>query len=206
MHTKAHKIRLNPTLEQKGYFLRAAGVARFAYNHALAEYKRRKAAQEPVNWRAMLKDFRTRSHTEFPFVGEVTKCAVEEGFRDCQRAIRTYYKAKPKNRKLHFPGFRKRSKRIGSFGLANDKFSCDGHAAKIPKCGVVNMAEPLRLTGKVLSGRVTEQSGHWYLVVTVEVEETQKAASDNSVGIDFGLKSFATLSTGEVVETQGYFR
>lgn len=206
MLTKAHSIRLNPTPEQEQYFLRASGVARFSYNWGLAEYKRLKAEGQRADWNQLKKDFRARSTAEFPFVKEVTKCAAEEAIADLRRSIGTYYKAKPKNRKLRFPSFRKRSKRIGGFGLANDKFSCSGHEVRIPKLGLVNMAEPLRFTGDVRSGRVKEQSGHWYLTVTVEVKETPGIVPSGSVGIDFGLKAFATLSTGEVVETQGYFR
>ncbi|MEZ4728147.1 MAG: helix-turn-helix domain-containing protein [Caldilineaceae bacterium] len=37
---RAHKIRLNPTEEQAEFFRRCAGVARFVYNHGLAEWKR----------------------------------------------------------------------------------------------------------------------------------------------------------------------
>lgn len=206
MSTKAHKIRLNPTPEQAQYFLRAAGVARFAWNWALAEYKRLKADRQKADWNQMKKDFRVRSHAEFSFVREVTKCAAEEGIADLRRSISTYYKTKPQNRKCKFPGFRKRSRRIGSFGLANDKFSLDGHTVRIPKLGMVNMAEPVRFAGKILSGRVTERAGHWYLTVTVEAENEQRQGSKDSVGIDFGLKAFAMLSNGEVVKTQGYFR
>lgn len=206
MITKAHKIRLNPTLEQAAYFLRAAGVARFSYNWGLVEYKRLKAEGQKADWNQLKKDFRGRSQSEFPFVREVTKCAAEEALSDLRRAISIYYKTKPKNQKCKFPGFRKRSQRIGGFGLANDKFVCDGHIVKIPKCGVVNMAEPLRFAGKILSGRVREHAGKWYLIVTVAVVSETSSIPSTLVGIDFGLKTFATLSNGEVVETQGYFR
>ncbi len=36
----AHKIALDPTNKQQTYFARSAGTARFAYNWALAEWKR----------------------------------------------------------------------------------------------------------------------------------------------------------------------
>jgi putative transposase len=36
---RAHMIRLNPTPEQEVYFRRACGVARHAYNWALARWK-----------------------------------------------------------------------------------------------------------------------------------------------------------------------
>jgi putative transposase len=37
---RAHVIALDPTIEQSIYFARACGVARFAYNWALGEWKR----------------------------------------------------------------------------------------------------------------------------------------------------------------------
>jgi putative transposase len=40
----AHRIRLVPTADQESYFARACGVARFAYNWALAEWQRQYAA------------------------------------------------------------------------------------------------------------------------------------------------------------------
>jgi len=117
----------------------------------------------------------------------------------------TYYQAKKKRKGLHFPGFRSRHRRIGGFGLANDKFRCEGNTAYLPKIGEVNMAEPLRFDGAVRSGRVVEDGGHWYLVVTVEIEKPESTAA-GSVGIDFGLKALATLSDGTVYETQGTLR
>src|ERR1700686_4321358 len=43
---KAHKIRLHPTTEQATYFAKAAGTARYAFNWALAEWKRQSEAGE----------------------------------------------------------------------------------------------------------------------------------------------------------------
>jgi len=37
---RAHKVRLNSTLEQARWLRQACGVARFAFNWALAEWKR----------------------------------------------------------------------------------------------------------------------------------------------------------------------
>jgi putative transposase len=203
---KAHRIRLNPTPEQAAAFMRAAGIARFAWNWALAEYHRRKEAGELIDWNMIKKEFRARIDTEFPFVREVTKCAAEEAIADLRRAIARYFQAKKKNARLHFPGLRKRSRRIGGFGIANDKFAVDGHEARLPKIGVVNLAEPLRFQGRIVSGRVKECGGHWYLTVVVDVAVSATAAPPASVGIDFGLSRFATLSTGEVVETQAHLR
>jgi IS605 OrfB family transposase len=203
---KAHRIRLNPTPEQENAFRRAAGIARFAWNWSLAEYQRLKTEGKTADWNAIKKEFRARIDTEFPFVREVTKCAPEEAIADLRRAIGIYYQAKPKNPTLRFPKPRKRSQRIGGFGLANDKFRVAGHTVCLPKIGVVNMAEPLRFAGKIVRGRVTERAGHWFLTVVVDVVCELQHPRSASVGIDFGLSRFATLSNGEVVETQACFR
>src|SRR6266540_842123 len=185
---KAHKIRLNPTLPQEAYFYRASGVARFAWNWALEEYKRRKAAGQEIDWNEIKKEFRARIETEFPFVQEVTKCAAEVAISDLRQAINTYYKTKganPKSR-VKFPGPRKRSKKLGD----------------------VNMAEALRFDGRILNGRIKERAGRWYLTVTVKVEHVARpvASPQRSVGIDFGLSTFATLSNGDRSETQAHYR
>jgi putative transposase len=203
---KTHQIRLNPTPAQAAGFRRAAGIARFAWNWSLAEYRRLKSQGQSADWNAIKKAFRSRIDTEFPFVREVTKCAPEEAIADLRRAIGTYYQAKPKNPKLRFPGPRKRRNRIGGFGLANDKFTITGHTVRLPKIGIVNMAEPLRFAGKIVGGRVTERAGHWFLTVVVEVVGEPQEPPPASVGIDFGLARFATLSNGEVVETQAHLR
>jgi putative transposase len=204
---KAHRIRLNPTPEQESAFLRAAGIARFAWNWALSEYQRLKSAGQRADWNAIKKAFRSRIGTDFPFVREVTKCAPEEAIADLRRAISTYYHVKPKNPKLRFPGPRQRRKRIGGFGLANDTFSVEGHTVRLPKIGAINMAEPLRFTGRIVNGRVTERGGYWFLTVVVEAEEpSPQAPPQRCAGIDFGLSRFATLSNEETVETQARLR
>src|SRR5262249_38541178 len=187
---KAHKSRPHPTPEQEAYFYRASGVARFAWNWALEEYKRRKADGEEIDWNDLKIHFRARIDAEFPFVREMTKCAAEAAISDLRQAINTYYKTKQTNpkSKVKFPGLRKRGKKIGGFGLNHDKFSVSGHTVRVPKLGEVNPAEVLRFDGKIINGRIKEQAGRWHIVITVQVEESFKAVArpQRSVGIDFG--------------------
>jgi putative transposase len=206
--TKAHRIKLNPTPEQAAYFMRASGVARLSWNWALNEYKRRKDAGEKIDWNEIKKAFRAKIDTDFPYVREVTKCAAEEGIGDLRKAINLYFTVKKNNpaSEVRFPGYRKRSRKIGGFGIANDKFSVNDHTARLPKLGDVNLTESLRLEGRIVSGRVKERAGQWFLTVVVECETKGEANLCGSVGVDFGLKALATPSVGEVVETQAYFR
>lgn len=205
---RVHRIRLNPTPEQVTYLVRAAGVARFSWNWALDEYKRCKELGQKANWNAIKKSFRARIDIDYPWMREVTASAPEQAISDLKRSINTYYKAKKKNSKLKFPKKRSRKKGIGGFELSNIYLKISGHSVTFDKkrCGAINMAEALRFDGKIMSGRVKEKAGHWYLTVIVETDKPEPTAGTGTVGIDFGLKAFATLSNGQVFEIQKHFR
>lgn len=61
--------------------------------------------------------------------------------------------------------------------------------------------------GKICDGTNFSRNtkGHWFLNVSVEVAEAQRRIPGSAVGIDLGLKSFAALSTGEIVGNPRFF-
>lgn len=48
--------------------------------------------------------------------------------------------------------------------------------------------------------------GNWFLNIVIEVPDTPQRELRNGVGIDLGLKDFATLSTGERLEKPAHYR
>ena len=59
---------------------------------------------------------------------------------------------------------------------------------------------------KLRSGSFSQDArGRWYTNLCVEIDE-QKSEGTSLVGIDLGLKDFATLSTGEKIEAQRIYR
>jgi putative transposase len=61
-------------------------------------------------------------------------------------------------------------------------------------------------TAKIGAGSFSQDSrGRWYINCPVEVKEAVVASVEN-VGIDLGLKDFATLSTGEKIEMPQFYR
>jgi putative transposase len=61
-----HKIQLTPNHKQAGYFAQASGVSRFAYNWALAEWKRQYELGEKPNETKLRKQLNSIKRTEFP--------------------------------------------------------------------------------------------------------------------------------------------
>lgn len=51
-----------------------------------------------------------------------------------------------------------------------------------------------------------DSKGNWFLNVCIEVEVEPTRLPVNGVGIDLGLKDFATLSTGEKIDSQRLYR
>ncbi len=199
---RAHKIRLHPTAEQASYFARAAGAARFVFNWGLEHWiKGYQTGQQPTAL-SLKKAFNAIKGEQFPWVYEVTKCAVEGAFRDLGAAFTHFFEGRAAGRKVGYPKFKAKKRSKASFYLANDKFQVGDHWLDVPKLGRVNMAETLRFEGKILSARISQRATWWFVSITVEVPDEQPINSHPPVGVDVGLLRLATLSDGRRYENQ----
>ena len=198
---KAHKIRLNPTEEQRGYFAKAAGTARFVWNWALAEWNRQYEAGEKPTALKLKKQFNEIRREQFPWTWEVTKNASDQPFLDLGKAFTTFFEGKQGR-----PKFKSKKRSKASFYLANDQFELGDHRIWIPKLGWVNMAENLRFKGKVIGARVTRTADWWFISITVQVADRRADARKAAVGLDVGLNRLVTLSTGEGYENQAFLK
>ena len=197
---KAHKIRLNPTPEQGNYFARAAGTARFTYNWAVAEWQRQSEAGGKPSALALRTQFNAIKKDQFPWVYDVSKCAVEGAFMDVAAAFKNFFEGRKAGRKTGFPRFKSKKRSRQSFYLANDKFTVGDHWIDVPKLGRVNMSEKLRFSGKILSARISKQASWWFVAITIEIPDEVPLNTSPPVGVDVGLNRLATLSDGRRYE------
>ena len=92
----AHRIALDPNNAQASYFARACGVARFAYNWALAEWQRQYEAWKADNSRpkpsqaALRRQLNTIKREQFPWMLEVTKCAPQMAIIQLGEAFKNF--------------------------------------------------------------------------------------------------------------------
>jgi putative transposase len=215
---RAHLIRLNPTPEQEISFRKCCGTARHAYNWALARWKAARAEGKRVKMGDLKAEYNRLKGEPFPWAYEVTKCAPEQAFRNLGQAFDNYWRMKKEGtlptlkhprkdgEEAGFPHFKSKKRDRLSFYLNNDKFSIDGQTIRIPKLGHVNMTEPLRFAGKILSAVVSYRAGWWFVSVVVEGEQETPIHTGGVVGIDLGIKALATCSDGMVVENQRHYR
>jgi putative transposase len=199
---RSHKIRLNPSPEQLKYFAMAAGTRRFVYNWGLEEWKRQYKEGRNPSAMSLKKEFNTIKATQFPWVYEVTKCAVEGAFMDLGNAFKRFFDGRKKGHKVGFPKFKAKKRNREGFYLANDMFSIQGNWIRIAKLGLVNIAEELRFEGKIMSARFTQTAGWWFVSITVEIAEIFETNKGGVVGLDLGINRLATLSDGRKFENQ----
>ena len=226
----AHKIELIPTTAQQEYFAKACGVSRFAYNWALAtwnsQYKDWKEAEEEakkngtINLLSKPKEYELRKQfnaiksEQYPFVTEITKCAVQQSIKDLGIAFVRFFK-----KTSNYPQFHKKG-RNDSFYMDNVSFKVVGKRIHIPKLGWVKMRENLRFYGKIMSATVSRIADKWFVSIQVDVPfnslpVAKKLCSENQtvinkgvasvaevkvVGIDLGIKTMATLSYADKIE------
>ena len=62
------------------------------------------------------------------------------------------------------------------------------------------------INGKIKTVSVKREGNHWYACFSCEVSSQPLPENSNQVGIDMGLTSFTTLSTGENIDNPRWFR
>src|SRR5579859_3578287 len=91
---RAHVIRLNPTAEQIIYFRKACGIARHAFNWALAQWKQARAEGRRVKMKDLKREYNRIKREQFPWALDVTKCAPEQEFSHLSAALANYFRMK----------------------------------------------------------------------------------------------------------------
>jgi len=197
----AHRIALDPNDEQRTYFSKSCGVARFAFNWALAEWKKQyeeckvdpaKPKPSEASLRRLLNSIKRK---QFPWMLEVTKNAPQMAIIQLGKAFKNFFVGRAK-----FPQFRKKDIN-DRFTLTNDQFEVAGFQIRIPNLGWVRMRESLKFAGKILSAVISRVADRWFISITVEIPDvpTTKKMDDDAVGVDLGVTAMATLSTAEKV-------
>lgn len=204
----AHKIALDPDKEQAEYFARACGVARFAWNWALARWQ-----QEYALWREyrcgpypseafLRRELNALKHSAFPWMLEVTKNAPQQAIKNLGAAFKNFFE-----RHAKYPTFKKKGISHDSFRADNgtDKnhpnaVKVDGKRVKLPVIGWVLMLEPVRFTGNIKSAIVSRVADRWFVSLSVEVDHVPPVREIQAIGgVDLGIKALATLSDGSVI-------
>jgi putative transposase len=215
-----HRVRLVPTSEQEIAFRRACGVARFAYNWALSEWKRQHEAGEKPTEIALRKALNAIKGEQFPWMTEVTKNAPQQAIKNLGRAYVNFFDDLKKYRRGDIEWKRVRAPKFKKKGR-HDRFRADngpdknhpdavqvcGKMVRLPVIGWVKMREEVRFAGQILSVTISRQGDAWFASFCIDVPyEIDPHIDTPSVGVDLGVTRLATVSDGSFVPASNPLR
>src|SRR3546814_861864 len=171
----AHRIALDPNNVQAAYFRRASGVARFAYNWALDEWRRQYAARKDDSLLpapsevGLRKQLNSIKRAQFPWMFDVTKCAPQEAIIDLGAAFRGFFEGRSA-----YPRFKCKDGRQ-SFCASNGagRFRCSGTRIRLPIVGWVRMREALRFSGIPKRVTVSKEGDRWFASIVVDTDDVK---------------------------------
>lgn len=195
----AQRIELRPTPEQADYLDRACGARRHAYNQLLAHF-----GHNGVKWskKAAVDYFMRVIRQQFPWYGELSSRVTRNAIDDLDNAFRNFFRRVKLGQKPGFPRFHRKGIN-DSFALREKpKFDVAGRTLRIEKLATrIKLRQLPRFTGTHCQVTITKHAGKFYASILTDTTDYDRKddAREPAVGVDFGVTSLATLSTGEVV-------
>ena len=197
---KAYRYRLYPTLAQATLLQKSFGCCRWIYNQALAQkIERYETTGETLSSFELMRQLPALK-AEYPWLSEVSSQALQQALRHLEAAYQAFFGG------AGFPRFKSKSRSKKSFSCPQGcRLDFETKRLSIPKIADI----PVRLS-RTFEGTIKtvtlnqDKAGRYFASVLVEDQRALPAAPllDESgvVGIDVGIRHFATLSTGEKID------
>lgn len=204
---RTYKYLLKPTKEQiavmSGWLLQCCRVYNAALEERISAYQKQHITRSVYDQQKALTECRAND-VELNAVPRQVICSP---LWRLDRAYKAFFDRMKKGSAPGFPKFRS-SRLYDSFSFSLPKIF--NNYLAIPRLGQVNIHMHRSLPESAILKQAhikRELTGKWFVFLVCDVGETpQKVAINDVVGIDVGLKSYATLSTGEMVENPRYYR
>jgi putative transposase len=197
---RAYRYRFYPSPDQADLLNRTFGSVRYVYNRALAERSRAwTQEQKRVTFAGtcrMLTEWKAEPETAWLY--EVSNVALQQGLQHLQNAYANFW-----GKRAKYPAFKSRHKSRASATFTTSGFSYRDGQIRLAKMAApldIRWSRPLPDGAEPSTVTVSrDAAGRWHISVLVEETIRQHPATDSAVGIDAGITTLLTLSTGEKI-------
>jgi putative transposase len=197
---RAYKYRFYPSDAQRHELLRTFGCVRKVYNLALdARTRAWFTEQRRVNYNetsAMLTGWKKTD--ELSFLGEVSSVPLQQSLRHLQGAFTAFF-----DKRAKYPHFKSRKTSRASAEYTRSAFTYRNgtlRLAKLTESLDIVWSRPLPDEAEPSTVTVwRDGADRWFVSILVETTVEHHAPVDAAVGVDAGISSLATLSTGEKI-------
>ncbi|MGK5441525.1 RNA-guided endonuclease InsQ/TnpB family protein [Micromonospora sp. URMC 105] len=205
---RTFKYRFFPTAEQAAQLNRTFGCVRWVYNKALQErsstWKTQRRGTTYAESSAALTQW--KKSEEFAFLNEVSCVPLQQAIRHLHSAFTAFFA-----KRARYPRFKSKHRSRATAIFTRSAFTWrEGRLmlAKMPQPLNIVWSRPLppgAVPSTVIVSR--DRAGRWFVSLRIEdatIHTLPKAIG--AVGVDVGITTLATLSTGEVVENPRHER
>ncbi|WP_406212234.1 RNA-guided endonuclease InsQ/TnpB family protein [Streptomyces canus] len=197
---RAFRYRFYPTGEQAAELSRTFGCVRLVYNKALEERTRAWYGEQRrlsyVQSSAALTQWKKTE--ELAFLAEVSSVPLQQALRHLQAAFGNFFA-----KRAQYPRYKSRKKSRASAEYTRSAFTWrDGQLtlAKMADPVDIRWSRPLPEGTEPTTVTVSrDAAGRWFVSLLCEDSIAPAPATTTAIGLDAGITSLATLSTGEKV-------
>ena len=202
------RVQLRPNNKQLTKLFQYAGCARFAYNWAIArEQENHKQGNKFLSDNELRKEFtQSKKQEDYKWLYSISCNVPKQAIKDACNSYKRFFKGQSK-----YPKFKSKKNSKQSFYQDNViiKFTethvkIEGFAASCKKnkqkLNWIKLCEKGRVPTncKYMNPRFTFDGLHWWLTVSVEVDDDANIPINEGIGVDLGLKDLAVCSDGNI--------
>ena len=197
---RAYKYRFYPTPEQAEQLARTFGCVRYVYNRALAERSRAWTQEQRRVTQADTSKMLTswKQGPETAWLTEPSKGPLQAALRHLQDAFNRFW-----TKQTGYPKFKKKGKTRDSATYFRNCFTYRNGQIKLAKQSEplnIRWSRPLPEGADPSSVTVSRDSaGRYHISILVDDTITPHPPTETTVGIDAGITTLYTLSTGEKI-------
>lgn len=204
---RSYKYRLYPNREQEVLISKHFGCCRWVWNWALSEKNKSWAEKQSrihkYDLSKQLPILKRTPATEW--LAEVNAQSLQQSLTKLELAFDKFFKEKK-----GFPKFKAKRNRQSFCCPQSVRIDWESSRIVLPKIGGVSSPLSRKFSGKIKTVHIVGvPSEKYFAFVFVDdgLAPPERSVYDESstVGIDVGLKSFATLSTGEKIDNPRHF-
>lgn len=204
---KTFCYRLYPSKPQARLLESTLETCRRWYNQCLAErrdaYQQRGESVGKYQQLARVKEQKAVN----PYAKGVHSHILQIVVTDLDKAFQAFFRRVKAGETPGFPRFKGRN-RFSSFGFKQygNGFKIDGRRLRLSGIGRVAVRWHRPLEGQIKTLRINRKAGKWYACFACEVEAAPLPETGQEVGVDVGIASLITTSTGEKEAHPGWYR
>lgn len=202
---KAYKYRIYPSKEQQILINKTLGCTRFVFNYFLdLRIKAYKLESKSLSYNDNAKVL-TSLKKELKWLKEVDSISLQQALKDLDKAYKNFFRDKS----VGFPKFKSKKNNKKSFRTQNVNSNVEvlENYIKLPKLGLIKYKNSRTFNGKINSATISKTATNKYFVsILVETENLKLPKLNTSIGIDLGVKDFAVISTGEIIDNPKFLR